>query len=119
YVRIVSQDCVDANGDDETVEGSGCNVLYTASWVDGGDNGDGEPVDDGDGAGEDGSDDTAGEPEVPEVVQTDGFQPATTTATTPVEDNTLALTLGGLLLAGAGAGAGTVLVARRRAASQL
>ena len=98
YVRIVSQDCVDANGDDETVEGSGCNVLYTASWVDGGDNGDGEPVDDG-------------EPEVPEVVQTDGVE-----ATTPTEDSTLAFALGGLLLAAAGTG--TVLVARRRAAAR-
>ncbi|HIZ97474.1 MAG TPA: hypothetical protein H9805_02720 [Candidatus Janibacter merdipullorum] len=121
YARVISQDCVDADGNDETVEGSGCNVTYKASWVGGNDDGsgddNGEPVDDGDdnvddGAGDDSGDDATGDPEVPEVVQTDGFTPV---GEQP-QDNTLALTLGGLLLAGAGAG--TVLVARRRAATQ-
>ena len=49
-------------------------------------------------------------PEVPAVVQTDGLTPAATGN----GDHTAALALGGLALAGAGAG--TVLVARRRAA---
>ncbi|WP_277452792.1 hypothetical protein [Janibacter sp. DB-40] len=47
-------------------------------------------------------------PAVPQVVQTDGLTPQML----PEEDNTIAYALGGLLLAGAGAG--TVLVARRR-----
>ncbi|RDT70652.1 hypothetical protein DW287_09095, partial [Haemophilus influenzae] len=34
YVRLISQDCVDANGDDEEVVGSGCNVEYYAPWSD-------------------------------------------------------------------------------------
>ena len=52
----------------------------------------------------------AGQPEVPAVVQTDGLTPAAMTR----GDDTAALALGGLALAGAGAG--TVLVVRRRAA---
>lgn len=49
------------------------------------------------------------EPEVPEVVQTDGLTQAGQTG----DEQPVAFALGGLLLAGAGAG--TVLVARRRA----
>lgn len=143
YVRLVSQDCVDADGNDESVAG-GCNVTYRAPWANDGDNGgdagedtgdnagDGNNAGDGD-AGEDTGDETGdagedtaddggdagapvadeapAEPEVPQVVQTDGLAPAT-----PQDDNTAALALGGLLLAGAGVG--TVLVARRRAAAQ-
>lgn len=53
--------------------------------------------------------DTSGEaPAVPQVVQTDGLTPQML----PEEDNTLTYALGGLLLAGAGAG--TVLAVRRR-----
>ena len=52
----------------------------------------------------------AGQPEIPAVVQTDGLTPAAMTR----GDHTAALALGGLALAGAGAG--TVLVVRRRAA---
>lgn len=51
----------------------------------------------------------AEEPAVPQVVQTDGLTPQML----PQEDPTAQYALGGLLLAGAGAG--TVLVARRRA----
>ena len=53
---------------------------------------------------------TPAEPAVPGVVQTDGLTPASLTDS----DNTAVLAMGGLLLAGAGAGA--VLVVRRRAA---
>ncbi|WEV76737.1 hypothetical protein O9K63_08965 [Janibacter cremeus] len=55
-----------------------------------------------------GGDASADEPAVPQVVQTDGLTPRML----PQEDDTLGYVLGGLLLAGAGAG--TVLVARRR-----
>ncbi|WP_435200295.1 hypothetical protein [Janibacter sp. GS2] len=129
YVRLVSQDCVDADGNDESVAG-GCNVTYRAPWATDGDTGDGDTGDGdtggdagedtgdnagdgetGDGPGAPVADETPAEPEVPQVVQTDGLTPAT-----PQDDNTAALALGGLLLAGAGAG--TVLVARRRAAGQ-
>lgn len=51
----------------------------------------------------------AEEPTVPQVVQTDGLTPQMV----PQEDNSLGYAVGGLLLAGAGVG--TVLVARRRA----
>ena len=122
YVRVISQDCVDANGDDEEVVGSGCNVEYYAPWInpddgDGDDSGSGDDSDAGEGdAGDDaGSGDAeqnGSAPEVPSVVQTDGFQ----RTAAPQQDNTLALALGGLLLAGAGAG--TIVVARRRAVSQ-
>ncbi|MGO1166143.1 MAG: DUF6801 domain-containing protein [Janibacter sp.] len=111
YVRLVSQDCVDEAGNDETVAG-GCNVTYKAPWAEDGNN---DSDDAGDDAGEKVTDDAPAEPaapadpQVPQVVQTDGLTPATT----PQDDNTAALALGGLLLAGAGAG--TVLVARRRA----
>lgn len=54
----------------------------------------------------------AEQPAVPEVVQTDGLTPQMVTQ----EENTLGYALGGLLLAGAGAG--TVLVARRRSAQR-
>lgn len=146
YVRIISQDCVDANGDDETVEGSGCNAEYYAPWSnpdegneggsdDGGSDDEGSEEGDDMGAvddaptddaptddaaadeGDEGSDEVVdegeqgGAPEVPSVVQTDGFQPQGA----PQQDTTLAIALGGLLLAGAGTG--TVLVARRRAAA--
>ncbi|NYF98807.1 DUF6801 domain-containing protein [Janibacter cremeus] len=142
YVRVISQDCIDADGNDGTVAG-GCNVVYQAPWAadtgngddqggdtgngddqggdtgngddQGGDTGNGDDQGGDTGNGDDqggdtgnGDDQDAGSPEVPAVVQTDGLTPAMTSQ----EDNSAALALGGLLLAGAGAG--SVLVMRRR-----
>lgn len=67
-----------------------------------------DPADEQPPAAEAPSDSPAEKPAVPQVVQTDGLTPRML----PQEDNTLGYALGGLLLAGAGAG--TVLVARRR-----
>src|SRR5699024_2071159 len=146
YVRILSQDCVDAAGDTEETPGGACNVEYRAPWADsdtgngdgddqdnGGDtdngddqgqdegdtdNGDDQGQDEGDtddgddqGQGEGDAEQTddsgdAGQPQVPDVVQTDGGQLKDASA------NNAALGLGGLLLFGAGAGA--VFAARRR-----
>lgn len=70
------------------------------------DDGAGDDAGEDEGAGDDAGDDAgAGEAEVPDVVQTDGAQAASGMDTS--------LALGGLLLAGAGAGA--VVVARRKA----
>lgn len=99
YVRLVSQDCVDSEGRDESVAG-GCNVEYYAPWT----NPDSSTTDDGE--------TPAGGPETPGVVQTDGF----TRAEAPTSDSTAAVLLGGALLAGAGAG--TVVLARRRLKAQ-
>ncbi|MGO1166142.1 MAG: hypothetical protein ACTMHL_05955, partial [Janibacter sp.] len=119
YVRLLSQDCVDAQGRTEE-EAGGCNVTYKAPWaddVDGNTGGDDGGSDDAaeqvtdDTSDDAGAGDAPAKPEVPAVVQTDGLTPVA-----PQEDNTAALALGGLLLAGAGAG--TILVARRRAAAQ-
>lgn len=108
YVRLVSQDCIDEAGNDESVAG-GCNVTYRAPWADDGTNDDdGEPVYEPTGG--DTGEQPPAQPEVPQVVQTDGFQPAAA----PQQDDTLVYALGGLLLVGAG----TVLVARRRAVSR-
>ena len=104
YVRLVSEDCVDANGNDGSVAG-GCNVEYYAPWVNpDSDDDDNSGDDDGAGSG------SAG-PETPGVVQTDGF----TRVEEPAGTNSAALLLGGALLAGAGAGS-VVLVRRRQAA---
>lgn len=102
YVRIISQDCVDAQGNDGSVAG-GCNVEYYAPWV----NPDSSTSD-----GTDGDDEGTDGPETPGVVQTDGF----TRVEQPAGNNNAALLLGGALLAGAGAG--TVLLARRRQGAQ-
>ena len=96
YVRLISEDCVDADGNDETVLGSSCNVEYYAPWVAPGDDNDTDAP----------GDDSADEPEIPGVVQTDGF----TQSAKPEFDNTVGLALGGMLLASAG----VVVVARRR-----
>ena len=104
YVRLVSEDCVDSNGNDGSVAG-GCNVEYYAPWVNpDSDDDDNSGDDDGAGSG------SAG-PETPGVVQTDGF----TRVEEPAGTNSAALLLGGALLAGAGAGS-VVLVRRRQAA---
>ncbi|MHA7127861.1 DUF6801 domain-containing protein [Janibacter indicus] len=105
YVRLVSEDCVDANGNDGSVPG-GCNVEYYAPWVNpDSDDDDNSGDDDGAGSG------SAG-PETPGVVQTDGF----TRVEEPAGTNSAALLLGGALLAGAGAG--SVILVRRRQAAQ-
>lgn len=98
YVRLVSQDCVDVNGDTEEVVGSGCNVEYIADWAS---TSDGDDDDNG-----------SGSPETPGVVQTDALQRVQPGDST----NGAALALGGVLLAGAAAG--SVVVLRRRAAAQ-
>ena len=103
YVRLISEDCVDANGNDGSVAG-GCNVEYYAPWVNPDSDDDNSGDDDGAGSG------SAG-PETPGVVQTDGF----TRVEEPAGTNSAALLLGGALLAGAGAGS-VVLVRRRQAA---
>src|SRR5699024_4012565 len=97
YVRILSEGCVDAEGNTEEVPGTVCNVEYRAPWAADGDTGTG---DDGDNGGDTGNDDDqgqdtgngddqgedtgdaeqtddsgdAGQPQVPDVVQTDGGQ---------------------------------------------
>ncbi|GAA8850989.1 hypothetical protein DUHN55_36210 [Helicobacter pylori] len=101
YVRLVSEDCVDANGNDGSVPG-GCNVEYYAPWV--------NPDSDDDSGDDDAGTGSSG-PETPGVVQTDGFS----RVAQPEGDNTAAFLLGGALLAGAGAGS-VVLVRRRQAA---
>ena len=101
YVRLVSEDCVDANGNDGSVAG-GCNVEYYAPWV--------NPDSDDDSGDDDAGTGSSG-PETPGVVQTDGFS----RVAQPEGDNTAAFLLGGALLAGAGAGS-VVLVRRRQAA---
>ena len=102
YVRLVSEDCVDANGNDGSVAG-GCNVEYYAPWV--------NPDSDDDSGDDDGTGTGSSGPETPGVVQTDGFS----RVAQPEGDNTAAFLLGGALLAGAGAGS-VVLVRRRQAA---
>ncbi|UTT65589.1 hypothetical protein NMQ01_12895 [Janibacter sp. CX7] len=102
YVRLVSEDCVDANGNDGSVPG-GCNVEYYAPWV--------NPDSDDDSGDDDGAGTGSSGPETPGVVQTDGFS----RVAQPEGDNTAAFLLGGALLAGAGAGS-VVLVRRRQAA---
>lgn len=102
YVRLVSEDCVDANGNDGSVAG-GCNVEYYAPWV--------NPDSDDDSGDDDGAGTGSSGPETPGVVQTDGFS----RVAEPEGDNTAAFLLGGALLAGAGAGS-VVLVRRRQAA---
>ncbi|MCT1620054.1 hypothetical protein M3B33_13265 [Janibacter hoylei] len=113
YVRLVSEDCVDEDGNDGTVAG-GCNVEYVAPWVNPDDAGSGDGDDDGssddDGAGS--GDDDGAAPETPGVVQTDGF----TRVEQPADDNTAALLLGGTLLAGVGAA--SVVIVRRRQSAQ-
>ena len=105
YVRLVSEDCVDSNGNDGSVAG-GCNVEYYAPWVNpDSDDDDNSGDDDGAGSG------SAG-PETPGVVQTDGF----TRVEQPADDNTAALLLGGTLLAGVGAA--SVVIVRRRQSAQ-
>lgn len=113
YVRLVSEDCVDADGNDGSVAG-GCNVEYVAPWVNPDDAGSGDDDDNGssddDGAGS--GDDDGAAPETPGVVQTDGF----TRVEQPADDNTAALLLGGTLLAGVGAA--SVVIVRRRQSAQ-
>ncbi|KRE37410.1 hypothetical protein ASG73_06935 [Janibacter sp. Soil728] len=103
YVRIVSQDCVDADGNDGSVSDSGCNVEYYAPWVN---------PDDSETSTDDGDDNAPTGPETPGVVQTDGF----TRVQEPAGNNTAAFLLGGALLAGAGAG--SIVLARRRQGAQ-
>lgn len=120
YVRILSQDCVDADGNDSSVAG-GCNATYSAPWADDGDN-DGEggdpvvgpPTDDGTDTGTDNGTDNGGTagPERPSVVQTDGLTPAQA----PAGDDSAAFLLGGALLAAAGAG--SIVLVRRRQGDQ-
>ncbi|MGO4132520.1 hypothetical protein AB4Y70_13525 [Janibacter sp. YAF2_2] len=112
-MRLVSEDCVDADGNDGSVAG-GCNVEYVAPWVNPDDAGSGDDDDNGssddDGAGS--GDDDGAAPETPGVVQTDGF----TRVEQPADDNTAALLLGGTLLAGVGAA--SVVIVRRRQSAQ-
>ncbi|WP_207233858.1 hypothetical protein [Janibacter limosus] len=103
YVRIVSQDCVDADGNDGSVADSGCNVEYYAPWIN---------PDDSETGTDDGDDNAPTGPETPGVVQTDGF----TRVQEPAGNNTAAFLLGGALLAGAGAG--SIVLARRRQSAQ-
>ncbi|GAB3110501.1 hypothetical protein GCM10027055_09930 [Janibacter alkaliphilus] len=108
YVRIISADCVDANGATEEDVNSGCNVEYYAPWAE---------ISDGSSSSVtsvagDGSDDGAAAPQTPGVVQTDALQ-----RVEPAEgSNAAAFALGGLLMAGAAAG--SVVVVRRRNAAQ-
>lgn len=99
YARVISQDCVDAEGNTEDDVDSGCNVEYYAPWAD--ITGDGTS-----------STSSVGSPETPGVVQTDAFQ----RVSEKESSNAAAYTLGGLLLAGAAAG--SVVVVRRRSAAQ-
>jgi plastocyanin len=119
YVRLLSQDCVDAAGNTSSVAG-GCNVTYTAPWAaDGDSTGGGEPVvgtptdeDTGTDAGTD-DDGAAAGPQRPSVVQTDGLTPVRE----PAGNDTATFLLGGALLAGVGAGS-VVLVRRRQNAQR-
>lgn len=99
YARVISQDCVDAEGNTEDDVDSGCNVEYYAPWAD--ITGDGTS-----------STSSVGSPETPGVVQTDAFQ----RVSEKESSNAAAYALGGLLLAGAAAG--SVVVVRRRSAAQ-
>lgn len=105
YARVISQDCVDADGKDESVVDSGCNVEYYAPWASITETKDDDSPSTSD-------DDSGSGPETPGKVETDSFQ----RVVQEQGSNAPALALGGLLLAGAAAG--SVVVARRRTAAQ-